>query len=84
MPTQIIHHLHYRWLPYYKKTPADRMPSLDTKFIYDQPSALVKNVFGVLKAANYWLTADGENDAHTGICTLHETPNTRNQRHENQ
>ena len=60
MPTQIIHHLHYRWLPWYKKTPADRMPSQDTNFIYEQPSALVKKVLGVLKAANNWLTADGE------------------------
>ena len=51
------------------------MPSQDTKFIYEQPCALVKKFLGVLKAINNWLTADGQNDAHTGICTLHEMPN---------
>ena len=57
------------------------MPSQNTKFIYEQPSALVKKVFGGTQSRK---KTDGENDAHAGICTLHETPNTCNQRHENQ
>ena len=43
------------------------MPSLDTKFIYEQHSALVK-VFGGTQCRKQLIDSRWENDARTGIC----------------